>query len=535
MLRSEEFKVKGDDGLLVKSIIKKKTYHDSVKLMLISSEAKAVDGIKQAVAVMGTRLNKASLSISGLLSDEAALASPDDLVIAVQGENQEAVEQALAVIEKSLTFQEQKNEKKEKSSPRSIKTALDILPGANLAIISVPGEYAFNEALKALMSGLNVHLFSDNVTIEDEIRLKKIGRSKGLLVMGPDCGTSIINNTPVCFANVIEIGPIGIIGASGTGIQQVTVIIDKMGSGISHAIGTGGRDLSDEVGGITSLMALDALDKDPDTKVILIVSKPPGVETSRLILEKVKECSKPVVVAFLGVSSAILDNTNNYTASTLEEAAAKAVALAKNQSPTEASVAFQREDDSILLNEQAKDKNCKQKYIRGLYTGGSLADEAIKVLGNYVGTVFSNVSNDPEYSLKGSAKSTGNCVIDLGEDEFTRGRPHPMIDPAYRAERLIEEYCDIEVAVILCDIVIGYGSHENPALPIAEAVKKAREKTSNKVTVIASVCGTEKDPQGLTKQEEILRQQGILVFPSNAYAAEVAGRLAYLCAERGES
>src|SRR5580704_9603583 len=96
-------------------------------------------------------------------------------------------------------------------------------------------------------------IFSDNVPIAEEASLKHEARERGLMVMGPDCGTAIIGGVPLAFANAVPRGDIGIIGASGTGIQEVSTLIARAGRGVRHAIGTGGRDMHAEVGGLTTL------------------------------------------------------------------------------------------------------------------------------------------------------------------------------------------------------------------------------------------------------------------------------------------
>jgi FdrA protein len=493
-------------------------------------------GIEQAFAFMGTEMNKKTRASAGLLVGEAATAGPDDLVLVIQGEEEQDIKYALECFEKKILSVEKEENKNgfEEVQPRTIEKGLLKLTDANLAVISVPGEYAAAQAAKALNLNLNVHIFSDNVTVEDEVRLKELGKKKGLLVMGPDCGTAIINKIPICFANKVSQGSIGIVGASGTGIQQTTVIIERMGYGITHAIGTGGRDLSNKVEGVTTLMALEALATDPATEVIVLISKPPGENTEKIVIDAVKEINKPVIIAFLGKEKLDMEKeySHIYFASDLEAAAAKAVALSQGRSVDEVSLAFPREDNTSLVKEETKAKDKEQKYIRGLYTGGSLADEAMHVLKKYVGDMYSNIPLKPEYTLLTAWNSQGHCIVDVGDDEFTRGKLHPMIDPLYRAERVIQEFNDPEVSVILCDVVIGYACHINPAKVLADAVEKARKTVSRHVTVIACVCGTENDPQNLHKQEEILRKADILVFPSNKYAAEVAGEIVQYSIER---
>lgn len=518
--------------MVVRSLIKPRTYRDSIRLMSLSTAARSFPGIRQAVAIMGTERNKATLETSGLLTGEAAGARPDDLVIVISGDDARSVDQALESLETLLTDEAPGGDGRSGEYwPRTLGSALKLQPNSNLALISVPGPYAAAEAVKALRRGLHVQVFSDNVALDEEIELKRLARGLGLLVMGPDCGTAIISGVPLGFANVVRRGPVGIVGASGTGIQQVSVLIDRLGSGVSHAIGTGGRDLSDAVGGLTALAALEALDQDPATEVILLLSKPPGVRTAQSVLERAAVCAKPVVVSFLGAAAPSSGRVTG--AATLEEAAAKAVALARGESPEGRVEAFPREKLEPVVRAEMAQKDARQRYLRGLFTGGTLADEAIFLLEKSLGPIFSNIPLRPELKLADARKSLGNCVVDLGEDEFTRGRPHPMIDPSYRAERLIMEASDPEVAVLLCDVVLGFGAHPNPAGVLAEAVRTARNVSEGRLTVVASVCGTASDPQDLERQEEILRREGVLVFPSNAYAAEVAGAIARRCAGRG--
>jgi len=420
-------------------------------------------------------------------------------------------------------------------APRSIRTAANTFPSANLAVISVPGEYAAAEAFRALNADLHVMIFSDNVSLAEEVALKKLATQKGLLVMGPDCGTAIINGTSLCFANAISSGPIGIVGASGTGIQEATVLIDRLGSGISQAIGTGGRDLSDDIGGITALTGIDLLEKDANTAVLLIISKPPGKQTAKKLLERLKSCTKPVVLALLGETH-LHDGTDGiYSGATIEAAVAITVFIAQGRPQIAAQHAFSRHELLDVAKAEAMRIEMGRVFLRGLYSGGTLAEEARLVLTPILGRVQSNTAKLPEMRPLNLLVADNNCLIDLGDDEFTRGRPHPMIDPSYRATRLQSEYQDPNVAVILCDIVLGYGSHPNPAEVLASAVKKARGENKHYVPVVCSVCGTDKDPQNRTQQERLLQDAGIILAPSNAYAAELAGAMAAICAQRGQT
>ncbi len=519
--------------MIIRWLVKPNMYQDSVKLMKLSAEMRQLDGVQQASVVMATEMNKETLKEIGMLVPEVAEANANDLVIVVAADSEEQALKAIETAKNLLAGSEVKQVESRLQLPRTLRSAVEALPGANLALISVPGTYAAAEAFKALNLGLNVHLFSDNVSLEDEVRLKEFGVEKRLLVMGPDCGTAIIDGVPLAFANVVSRGKIGIVGASGTGIQEATVLIDRLGAGISHAIGTGGRDLSDAVGGRMMLLGIDLLEEDLSTEVILLISKPAGAQTTLKILERVKRCKKPVVMCLLKGDLSGAMAAGVICAATIEDASYKAVALANREEPVTIPENFWG-DYSEQISEAERGLRPGQRYLRGLFTGGTLADEAMVVLGSIIGDVYSNIPLRPELSLPSSRHSMGHTVVDLGDDEFTRGRPHPMIDPLPRNERLLQEYADPEVAVILCDVVTGYGSHPDPAGELARAVVKARTTyPENNVVVVAFVCGTDADPQPLSEQVEVLEKAGIIVLPSNAEAARVAGRIIKLHESRG--
>lgn len=511
--------------MVIRWLIKPKMYQDSVKLMKLSSELSKQEGIKHAYVIMATELNKSTLENIGMLVPEVAAANADDLAIIVASDTEKQAQKALELAEKLLNRAEVQQGETKQQSPKTLRSAVEALPGANLALISVPGIYAATEALKALNLGLNVHIFSDNVSLEDEVWLKQIGTKKGLLVMGPDCGTAIIDGVPLAFANVVSRGKIGIVGASGTGIQEATVLIERMGGGISHAIGTGGRDLLDEVGGQMMLLGIDLLENDPSTEVILLISKPAGPQTTKKILDRVKQCKKPVIVNLLKGDMNIIRSAGFVGAVIIEDAAYKAVALANGEEAVSIPETYWGDysEQMAVLERQLRPN---QRYIRGLFTGGTLADEAMVILSDIIGDIFSNIPLKPELKLPSASKSYKHTIVDLGDDEFTRGRPHPMIDPFPRNERLMQEYADPEVGVILCDVVTGYGSHADPAGELARAVARARDAyPNNNPAVIAFVCGTEADPQPLSEQVKALEEEGIFVLPSNAEAARTAGRI----------
>jgi succinyl-CoA synthetase alpha subunit len=391
-----------------------------------------------------------------------------------------------------------------------------------MVLISTPGEYAASEAFKALNLGLDVMVFSDNVSLADEIELKQFAHERGLLVMGPDCGTAIIGGIPMGFANVVRRGDIGVIGASGTGTQQVTALIDRWGAGVTHAIGTGSHDLSSAVGAITMLDALAAFESDAATKTLLLVSKPPAPEVAERVLAAASTAHKPAVVCFIGADPGSIERPGVHAAETLEDAAALAVELSTGTAPerTLSSTATDAE-----IEQAAAALAPTQRYIRGLFSGGTFGYEAAFLLSKMGGTVHSNTPARPEDAIADVWKSEGDTIIDLGDDVFTRGRPHPMIDFRLRVERIAEEAADPEVAVILLDVVLGYGAHPDPAGQLVPAIVAAREfakAAGRTIAVVASVCGTDGDPQMLAGQEQVLRDAGVLLGRSNAHAVRIA-------------
>jgi len=506
---------------------RKNTYYDSVALMLITKEIKKMQGVKEVIVGMATDLNKELCANLNLSNDEIKTLTPNDFFIAAASEEDNAIEKIIKKVDELLNSKKDEGEAEIKA--RTLQGAVKQLKGANMAVISLPGKYAAEEVRKAINNNLHVMLFSDNVTVEEEIELKKLGRDKGLLVMGPDCGTAIINGIPLCFANVVNKGDIGIVGASGTGTQEVTVIIDKLGGGVSQVIGTGGRDLKSEVGGIMMLEGFKALIDDPSTKVIVLISKPPAKEVAEKILEMVKTTEKPVVVNFIGGDRNQIEKSGAYACISLEDAAHKAVSLSKGE-VSEDFDGFSIEEALIdeIVNKEAAKLQSSQKYLRALYTGGTLADETMKLLGKEGYNIYSNIPLSPEFRLKNIHKSIEHTCIDLGDDDFTLGKPHPMIDPIGRVERLPKEAEDDEVAVILMDFVIGYGSNMDPAgemLPQIIEAKKSFEDKGKYLSVIGYICGTEKDPQSYIKQAQKLKDAGVILMPSNAQAVRLTAKL----------
>lgn len=493
---------------IVLNDVRKGFYLDSVALMRLSREIAAAPGILEAALMMGTPSNTAIMRNAGLLEGDIA-AQGNDLILAVKAESEEAARSALAAAGAALDKPKTQASAGGRAEwrPRSIAAAVKATPGVNLALISVPGDFAAAEARKALNRGLHVLMFSDNVSIADELSLKQQARELGLLMMGPDCGTAIISGAPLAFANKVTRGKVGIIGASGTGTQEVSCLVSEAGEGISHAIGVGGRDLKKDIGGITTLMAMDALDADPGTERVVLVSKPPHPDVAKAVIARIAKSPKPYMVCFIGAASADLPGNARF-APTLKEAAELALGGATiGRGFDAASVAA------------GLPKRAGADRLEGLFVGGTLCAEAQVILAAGGRKVASNaaIPNVPDLG----APEAAGCerLIDLGSDEYTKGRPHPMIDPSVRDDALRAALIDPKLAVILLDLVIGYGAHADPAGHLAEIVAG---RAADAPVLVASVVGTEQDPQVRSAQIKTLEAAGIVVAPSNAQACELA-------------
>jgi succinyl-CoA synthetase alpha subunit len=367
-------------------------------------------------------------------------------------------------------------------------------------------------------------LFSDNVPIEQERELKTVARRKNLLVMGPDCGTAVINGVPLGFANIVRRGAVGLVGASGTGLQEIMCQVHRLGEGLSHAIGTGSRDVTDDIGGATMLQGLDLLAADKGTKVIAIISKPPAPAVQQRVLAKAASLKKPVVVCFLGGNPTV-SGDNMYSVATLRDAAAQAVALAKGST----SAGGETPHTGATVDAITAKLKLSQRFIRGLYSGGTFCSEAQVIWQRHGITAHSNVPLNYDWKLEDENKSVDHTAIDLGSDEFTVGRPHPMIDYSVRIDRLHHEARDPTVACIVLDVVLGYGSHENPASVLAPAIRAAKasaRQDGRELPIICFVCGTDEDPQHLASQTEALVTEGVILASGSTDAAKFAAGIA---------
>lgn len=506
--------------MAIKTAIKRNTYFDSVSLMSVTGRANAVAGVDQAMIGMGTAMNKEVLQNVGMLTPEAAEAQSGDLMIVVRSASDEIAEQALVAIDE-LFKQKGGNESGRKMNYATIESAVAHVPGANLAIIAVAGEFASREARRALESGLHVMMFSDNVSIEDEVALKTLAHDKGLLMMGPDCGTAYIGGVGLCFANAVRAGNIGIVGASGTGSQEVAARIHDFGGGITQIIGTGGRDLNEKAGGIMMIDGINALARDPATEVIVLVSKPPAKSVQDKVLAAAAACGKPVVACLLGGSEEAVTKAGLQFGKTTKEAALKAVILGGKK---EEEINKRALNLPLIAETRAKLKP-EQRYIRALLCGGTLCEEMMLIAKESYDNVYSNIAKDPARKLKDVATSIEHTFIDFGDDDFTRGRPHPMIDPSQRLARLVQEARDPSVGVIVLDFILGYGAHEDPAgvmIPALVEAKQIAAAEGRHLEILGYVLGTDLDSQSLAEQTAKLSEVGVTIASSCTNAGLLA-------------
>lgn len=501
------------------------TYRDSVVLMRLSRELESQPDVTQATAMMATPNNRDLLRAAGLLVQAGEAATPNDLIIAIELKRAGSESAVLAAAEALLAGSSQTSIEADDYRPRSLEGAISALPGANLALISLPGEYAATEARRALDRGLHVLLFSDNVSMADEVSLKQHALQQGLLMLGPDCGTTILQGIPLGFANAVPRGRVGLVSASGTGLQQVTCLLAASGEGISQALGVGGRDMSDAVGGLMMLKCLRLLQEDEATELVVLISKLPGPETTRNLMQVLQDCSKPCVLAFLGAEP--LDyGSNVYVEPTLQDATNRVLSLTGHRpDPPESAL----KSGSWQQLERLSSVSNGSRFIRGLFSGGTLCYEALWILQQGGLTINSNLALEGAALLQDPDVSRGHTVVDLGDDRYTVGRPHPMIDFRPRCRRLLQEAQDPEVGVILLDVVLGFGSHPDPASELAPSIGEAIEIAENDgrdLAFVVSLCGTDADPQSMSAHEESLTGAGAIVVRSNAVAARIAMAIA---------
>jgi FdrA protein len=485
----------------VRTEIRQGTYADSVVLMQLQSELSRLEGVLDAGVVMGTPANLELLKASDLLTKSAESSGTDDLIIVVLAETKDLASQALSNIDSFLV--RGTATETEDYRPKRLRTAKEMLPESNWALISTPGKWAGDVAREALDLGLNVFLYSDNVDLEDEVSLKTRALSAGQLVLGPDCGTTLIDGVGFGFANRVRRGPIGVVAASGTGIQAITSRVHELGSGISHAIGTGGRDLYARVAARTARQSLDLLARDSNTKVIVLASKPPEPAVASRLLSSALRIDKPVVVQFSDFSPPASRVCNLLFARSLSEAADLAVDVA----------------DSQVSSPENPRQPYRGGFLRGLFAGGTLALEAVQGLGAFLTPLYSNLVSDHAEPLTDQVAMEGHTILDLGADDYTVGRLHPMMDQQLRIQLLEKASRETDVGVILMDVVLGAGSHPDPAAELAPVVRKAQNSSNADFVVI--LIGTDEDPQGLAETSARLEEAGARVFSTVTDAVEI--------------
>jgi FdrA protein len=485
--------------------------------MQVSRQAEELPGVEAAAAVAATPVNLELLARQGFAVDPAGL-GPSDLVLCVRAADDAAADQAMEQVDTLLAGAGRVGagggsgagpDGGPAAAPRSLRAATRRDPDLNLAVLSVPGRHLHYEIAEALQAGLHVFCFSDGLDPATEAACKKVAAERGLLLMGPDCGTAILDGVGLGFANAVRRGPVGVVGASGTGIQEVTCLLDAAGIGISHAIGVGGRDLSPEVGGIMTLRGLDLLAADDATERLVVISKPPDPQVARRVADAAATTGKPVILAFPGMTDPPPLPPGVGFAGSLEAAAAWATGIPGVGSTTEPHLPA----DPPAVTPGA---------IRGLFSGGTLCYEAMAVVAGVVGRVASNIALRPEWRLADPNRSEGHTFVDFGDDAMTEGRAHPMIDPGLRNERFRREAADPETGVVLLDVVLGYGAHPDPAGELAPLVERALADRPGGLSVVVSLCGAAGDPQGLDGQAATLREAGALVTRSSAQAARLA-------------
>jgi FdrA protein len=483
----------------VKWNIRAGAYYDSVVLMQLQRSLLGLPGVLDAGVVMATQANRDLLAANNLLPDSIT-ANPDDLLIVVKANDDNFAADAIGKVDELLA-RRKSSIVSEDFRPRSLSGAVKQLPEANWVLISVPGRYAAGVAREALELNKHVFLYSDNVSLEDEIALKKYAREKGLLVMGPDCGTAIINGIGLGFANRVRRGSIGVVGASGTGTQAVTSHIHVLGGGISHAIGTGGRDLKSDVGAITANQALDLLARDPETKVIALISKPPSPDVATQLVSAAQDTGKPVVIYFIGYPPPARKIGNLQFAISLSETAELAVKVGTKNTKID------------------KKNSITNKYLRALFSGGTLAYETLLGLQASLSPIYSNAPITNDQLLEDPLHSRAHTIIDLGDEFFMVGRLHPMIDNDLRIRRMKQEAIDPEVGMILFDMVLGEGSHLDPAGELVPIIRQIHQ-TRKEIEFVAMVIGTDEDPQSIQSQIEQLKEAGVVVFRTATEAVE---------------
>lgn len=510
---------------MIKTIVMANCYMDSILILSVSREMMKLPGVKKAVVVMATDMNKTVVDEFGGMTPAVKSAGANDLILSLDCDNEDVIKLAEEKIKEIASGKSSGSSGEAEIEYHKLSAAKAALPEANICIISLPSEYALDEAKTALANDMNLFIFSD-MPEEEELEIKQIAHKKGLFVMGPGAGTAVINNLSLGLMSKVRPGRVGIVAASGSGLQEVAVLVHNYGAGISQAIGTGGHDLSEKVGGIMFLQAMDYFANDPNTDVLVLVSKPPHPTTAKKIYANLPK-NKPVVIFFLGGNAAEIQAAGAYAPKTLEEAAIMAVELAKGNKPEIKDIVAEDKTAFATLAATEKAKlSPNQKYLRGLFCGGTHSEEAVTLLQEFVPTMHSNIKFGKVDLLEDRHQSVENSLVDMGDEVFTKGKPHPVMDPSILVDRMIQEANDPETGVILFDLLYGHAIHADPVGAMEDALKEIQriEKEEGRhICVIASLCGTDIEPQDVKDQARRLKEYGVILQPSNAKAALLAG------------
>jgi len=504
------------DIKMILNIVKKNFFRDSVQMMQFSQQLKDVQGVVDAAIVMGTDLNKNTLKNMNLLTEDGNSATENDTLISINCQDENSLNNAAQKAEQLLVS----DSAKEKNEFNDLSSALESFSNANIASLSIPGQFVKDMAIELIKKQLHLFVFSDHVPLEDEIYLKNLALENNVLFMGPEAGTTILNGTVFGFGNRIRKGSVGIIGASGTGIQESSTLIDLFGEGISHAIGVGGRDLRNDIGGMMTIKAMEIFENDPNTEAVLLVSKPVDDDVRNKIINKINNFSKKNYVLCLVGDNENRDDTVKIKFSKSIQISVLKILKSLNDDSYKKIKAIigNQVNDSIKLAESISNGlNNEQKFVRGFFAGGTLCYESKIILEQMIGKIHSNLSSDGEYSIKGNVSSKENTLIDFGEEEFTSARPHPIIDPLLRKNRILEDANDPNVGVIIIDIICGINAAKNTISFHAETIKKAidiAKENGRKLSVFAYICGTEKDVS--ENELKLLTDSGAKLFTSNA-------------------
>lgn len=501
---------------MILNIVKKNFFRDSVQMMQFSQQLNDEQGVIDAAIVMATELNKNTLKNMDLLTEDGVAATENDTLISINCQDENSLNNAIQKAEQLLVS----NSVKTKNEFTSLASALDSFSNPNIASLSIPGQFVKEIATELIKKKLHLFVFSDHVPLDDEIYLKNLALENNVLFMGPEAGTTILNGNVFGFGNRVRKGSVGIIGASGTGIQESSTLLDFFGEGISHAIGVGGRDLRKDMGGMMTMKTMEIFEDDPNTKAILLVSKPVDDNVRNKIINKINNFSKKnYVLCLVGDMENREDSAKIKFSKSIQTSVLKILkSLNDGVYKKTKDVVRNQVNDSIKLAESlSKDLNKEQKFVRGFFAGGTLCYESKIILEQMIGKVYSNLSSGDAYSITGNAPSKENTLIDFGEEEFTSARPHPIIDPLLRKNRILEEANDPNVGVIIIDIICGINAAKNTMAFHAETTKKAiqiAKEKGRKLSVFAYICGTEKD---VSKNElQMLRDSGAQIFTSNA-------------------